>query len=471
MKKLIYLLIPLLGWLGCGSFLDIEPQDELSRAEALSSLRGIDAVIVGAYQQLSFTDYYTQSFLFFPEMVGNLVPLDDNAGSVLRYRQVHDLNVPSDYEGSALDELYSRPFTMLYALNDVLEALPDLEEGTEADRASLRGEALHLRAVAHFDMVRMFAQAPGFSTGATHPGIPLIDRSLGVLDQPSRATVAEVYDLIVRDLTEAAELVDPSITRRNGDNVWVTPAVVLGAMARVQAYREDWQSCAEFATRAIVESGVELTSREAYLEEWENRDLSETLWRIDVQRLLTAGGGTSPARVAGRGEEDPLCRISEDLMDLFSPDDLRRQLYPQDIRGFRLTAKYPFSPTEITNPIYLRLSELYLLRAEANAELGNDELARADYDLIHLRAVLNADPITLTGSDLIEEIRRERRRELALEGHLLFDLSRWGADIEREDCAGSVRFCDLSYPDPFFILPIPEDALFRNPNLIQNEGY
>ncbi|WP_173021442.1 RagB/SusD family nutrient uptake outer membrane protein [Lewinella sp. W8] len=471
MRKIWMLLLPLLGWLSCGNFLDIEPQDELSRAEALSTIRGIDAILVGAYQQLSFTDYYAQSFLFFPEMVGNLVPLDDNAGSVLRYRQVHDLNVPSDYEGSALNQLYDRPFTLLYAVNDVLAALPDLEEGTPEQRASLRGEALHLRAVAHFDMVRVFAQAPGFSNGAAHPGIPLIDRPLGVLDQPSRATVAEIYDLIVRDLTEAADLVDPSFSRRNGDNVWIEPAVVLGALARVQAYREDWQSCAEFATRAITASGRELTPRETYLEAWEDRDLPETLWRIDIQRLLTSSGGTSPARIAGRGEEDPLCRVSEDLMSLFAPDDLRRQLYPQDTRGFRLTAKYPFSPSAIFNPIYLRLSELYLLRAEANAALNNDALAQADYDLIHQRAVLNAPPITLTGPELLEEIRRERRRELALEGHLLFDLSRWGADIDRDDCAGSVRFCDLTYPSPYFILPIPEDALFRNPNLTQNEGY
>jgi hypothetical protein len=216
-----------------------------------------------------------------------------------------------------------------------------------------------------------------------------------------------------------------------------------------------------------------LTPGEQYVAEWQNLDLRETLFEIDLQRYVspTASSLSSLGDLFGVGTEGPVCRVTTDLLALYPANDRRRDLFTANEAGDVLSEKYPFDPARIRNAPILRLSEIYLLRAEAYAATGRDAEARADYDRIHQRAVPDAAPIDLSGAALLAEIRRERRRELALEGHLLFDLSRWGADVERQECFNFVTQCNLTYPDDRYILPIPLEAILRNPALEQNPGY
>ena len=107
--------------------------------------------------------------------------------------------------------------------------------------------------------------------------------------------------------------------------------------------------------------------------------------------------------------------------------------------------------------------------AEAQAELGNEPAARSDLNRIFLKANPSAQPIAATGEALKAEIMAERRRELAFEGHLLFDLARKRQSIRRMDCTAST--CEMDYPDYRYVLPIPLDAILNNPALVQNEGY
>ena len=74
---------------------------------------------------------------------------------------------------------------------------------------------------------------------------------------------------------------------------------------------------------------------------------------------------------------------------------------------------------------FTRLSELYLNRAEARAQTGNDAGAQADLNLIRKRGLSTATDITLTGNELLAEVLVERRRELSFEGHRIFDISRY----------------------------------------------
>ena len=116
---------------------------------------------------------------------------------------------------------------------------------------------------------------------------------------------------------------------------------------------------------------------------------------------------------------------------------------------------------------YIRLSELYLIRAEANARLGNLDVALTDLNTIRTRA--NLEPLS-NSTNLLEEIFLERRRELAFENLLFFDILRYKKDVVRnEDCIADV--CNLDYPSNFFIQPIPFQSISLNQNIEQNEGY
>ncbi|MEM9527571.1 MAG: RagB/SusD family nutrient uptake outer membrane protein [Bacteroidota bacterium] len=470
---------------GCKDFLTITPEDELSRAEVFSSLRGADAAVVGLYNLLGDENYYQTRFPIYADLAGNLAVLDDeqtisiediNTDIRLTFVQAHALATTPAYLNSSLDNIYPTAYTLLYQTNDIIRGLEELQDGTEEQRSSLRGEALAIRALAHFDLVRLFAQSPAFSADASHPGIVLMEQLPEAADLPSRATVAEVYTSIRADLEAAESLIDESQSRRSSASLWLTPTVVQGLLARVAAYERDWSAVVEWANRCLENDRFELSNVGRYVEEWQAGTLTEMLWSLDLQRRVNDDASsesfiTSPALICGSGNEDPFLQVSNDLLSLFPAGDIRRDLISQNADGDRLTDKWPRIPNAIRNIPMLRLSEIYLLRAEAAAELGQEDLANADLRVIRQRANLNLSLPDLTGDELRQAIRTERRLELAFEGHHLFDLNRWGEDLLREDCASFVIPCSLAYPDPRFILPIPQVALIRNPNLTQNEGY
>jgi starch-binding outer membrane protein, SusD/RagB family len=116
----------------------------------------------------------------------------------------------------------------------------------------------------------------------------------------------------------------------------------------------------------------------------------------------------------------------------------------------------------------IRIAEVYLNRAEAMATPGspvfNEAAALADLNKIATNRGLTA--FTLTGSDLYEEIIRQRRIELAFEGHRFFDLKRLGRDIVK-----TPHYVNLNFTDTRILAPIPQREVDGNKNLAQNPGY
>jgi hypothetical protein len=488
MKKLLTFTALLLALSSCQDFLNIEPQDQISKDEALNTLEGIDAAIIGAYSSLGASDYYRQHFTAYPELAGNMQPNPAAAGSdgvagnqsaiITTYREGNFFTINPGYENNSFDNFYAVLYNHLNRVNNIIAALETLETDQEARRNSLRGEALALRAIAHFDLLRLYAQPYLFTEDGSHPGVVLAERPFEVTERPARRTVAEGYTLIESDLLRAVELLGPS-ARRTTDRIWLTPLIARGLLARAYAYQGNWAGVVEQTTAVINAGQVTLLNPDDYVDTWAEQQFNpEVLWYLDLQRFRNADAGSagliaSIARVVGAPsdvENPPFCTVTQDLLDRLEEGDIRRELY-QEIEGQVYCSKYALQPNSISNFPMLRLSEIYLLRAEAYAKLGQDALAQADYNLIHQRAVADAIPTTLTGTELQEEIFEERRRELALEGHLLFDLKRTGRSVERDNCLPANPNCDLAYPDYRFALPIPQSALNANPNLIQNQGY
>ncbi|MFT6000578.1 MAG: hypothetical protein ACI81P_003041, partial [Neolewinella sp.] len=193
---------------GCNEFLTVESQDELSRADLFSTVRGADAAVVGLYRQLADGNYYQFRFPVYADIQGNMAPttnggtVDPTAGLGARraFGRLHGQDVTPELLATGLPALYQQAYTLLFQANDVVDGLATLTEGSPEQLASLTAEARALRAVTHFDLVRLFAQAPGFSAGAEHPGIALIDNIPGIFDLPARSSVAQVYAFIIDDL-------------------------------------------------------------------------------------------------------------------------------------------------------------------------------------------------------------------------------------------------------------------------------
>ncbi|MEO0734350.1 MAG: RagB/SusD family nutrient uptake outer membrane protein, partial [Bacteroidota bacterium] len=438
--------------------------------------------VIGLYQRLGGDNYYRIRMPVYADIPGNAVPATEPDGTDPRgsleepYETIYALASGPNYNFGNMDAVYVAAYEVLYQANDAIALLPDVPDGTAEQRSSLLGEALAIRALIHFDLVRLFAQAPGFTADGSHAGVALIERVPGVFDLPARASVAEVYTSIRRDLEEAEQLIDASFSQRSSKQIWLTPTVVRGLLARVTAYLKDWEACRDWADRCLAGTDRELTANANYVAEWTDNRPTESLWLLDMQRHADEEEDsdsriTTPSLIIGADNDFPFLQVRPDLLDRHPAGDVRRGLYVANERGDMVTRKWRFAEGEVRNPVLLRLAEIYLLRAEALAELGRDAEAREDYRQIRQRALPNATIPELSGAELLAAIREERRLELAFEGHHFFDLSRWGADLEREACPGSVIQCSLTYPDPLYVLPIPLDALLRNPNLTQNPGY
>ena len=92
--------------------------------------------------------------------------------------------------------------------------------------------------------------------------------------------------------------------------------------------------------------------------------------------------------------------------------------------------------------------------------------------MIRQRANPGVAAVTATGAALKTEVYNERRAELAFEGHRIFDINRRKQSLARVlDCTSVPQACNLSYPNPLFILPIPDGEINSNPDISQNPGY
>ncbi|MEP6806923.1 MAG: RagB/SusD family nutrient uptake outer membrane protein, partial [Flavobacterium sp.] len=165
---------------------------------------------------------------------------------------------------------------------------------------------------------------------------------------------------------------------------------------------------------------------------------------------------------------------SLDLVNLYESTDIRRQLFleksiPTIVNLQPVDLKYNFTKKFQNNPGYVafRLSEQYLIRAEAALGLDNPEQARTDINTIRARAKAS---LLTNNSNIADALFLERRKELCFEGHLFFDIARNKKNVSRNDGCISL-LCSLAYPSPKFILPIPLRNLNLNSNLKQNESY
>ena len=154
--------------------------------------------------------------------------------------------------------------------------------------------------------------------------------------------------------------------------------------------------------------------------------------------------------------------------------DVRRQLYELGTTGrgtaFIETTKFlgKNGTINLDNVPVIRISEVYLNRAEANYYLGNTAAALADVNTIRTRSGLPARTAAeLTGAPLLAEILRQRRLEFAFEGQRWFDLKRTGQNIVKATAQGG----GLAYTDFRILANIPVNELSTNKSIKQNFGY
>ncbi len=468
MKKYNFIQIFALLFLviACDDTLDSRLSTSVPADEVVVDLQSLDLAVNGTYSLLADADLFNRTALLLPDFMSDNLYLDafNNTGRYLPFDdytvQENNGNVEATYNDLA--RLVAQTTIILREADQV--SFPDSERA-EADQYI--GEAKFLRALTYFTMQRFFAQPFNFTADASHPGVPIPDAELlggnGIVS-PARATTAEVYALIIQDLQDAITLMEADSNVFRAD-VWAAEAL----LARVYLNTGQYDLAEQQASRVIDQSGTSLVGNSSYIASWALDSTSESIFSIS--NILTDNSGFDSIGYFYRGYDDAF--PTPDFLNSLEPNDVRNGLYQQlgSPNGAEFSVlKFPDTQNQADNIPVLRLSEMFLIKAEAHArQSGQEMMAQTALDAIRLRANPNAQPTTETGQALIDKIILERRKELAFEGFRLFDLTRTARSFQkfRQDLPPLT----IDAPTQFTILPIPLDELNRNPNIEQNPGY
>jgi hypothetical protein len=460
----VALLLPVaLASFACSDFLVEEPEQSVSNDAYFKSIGDYRAAITGIYSQMQDADWYGRSLHMMADVMSEDIKLN---GSANRYYEFADFTGQAvsghEYEITLWIEVYEA----INMANSIINSSFEPVASVQAEFNQIMGEAYALRALAHFDLVKMFGQHYTFTGDASHAGVPIVTE----FDQaalPSRATVGQVYNQVIADFTTALGLMGSD---RDAPYTFSKEAVQ-ALMSRIYLYMEDYSNAISMANAVIGSGKFSLVTGDSYVTQFADGGSSESIFEVvnNDQDNIGSDALGGMYRSSGYGDYLP----SRDLLDLIDANDNRWNMYvvDPDLLGDYASHRVNKWPT-VTNtdniPV-IRLSEVYLNRAEAYARSGNTGGAQADLNLIRQRSLPSAPDVTLTGQDLIEEILIERRIELANEGHALHDTMRFKRGFVRDDVTGSTS--TITYPCNYCVLPIPLDELEVNPNMTQNPGY
>jgi hypothetical protein len=477
-KQVLATSILTFGLFACSSLIDVKPRTAIDSSTALTSLDAINAAVSAVYDALQSTDLYGRDLIAIPEVLSDNGRATNNSSRLVAEYQnqpgSHLINWTQDYYG-------------INQANLILDALPKVTM-TNAQRDALQGQCLFLRALMYFDLMKSYAYMPtAIINEYNRGGVPLILSGVLTLEQveyPSRPSIDAVYTQILADLTIAVDKLGATATSRGP--VYATKGASQALYSRVALYAGKWQEAADFATSALASKVGTFQSKASYIAGWRTAVNPESMFEINFQVSENIGVNTSlqttfttlrelgnTATTGGFGDVVPTAALLTDLESEKDASgavlDIRRQLYELGTKGRGAqnieTTKFlgKNGTINLDNVPVIRISEMYLNRAEAYYRLTREVDALKDLNTIRTRAGL-PEKTGLTGTALLDEIIRQRRLELAFEGHRFFDLKRLGRDIVKLPT-------NLPFTDYRVLARIPISEINNNRNLKQNYNY
>lgn len=456
MKRInIYIFLALvLGFTACTS-LDVDQRLENDLfGPVFTNLDDVESVLNGAYSALKQEGAYTGLLLAEGEWpADNLKIASTNTGQGA-------IDHEWDYqEGSAnFEAIWTSLYQVIRRSNFVTSNFEAFNGEDPARAAQINAEALMLRSLALYELAKTFGAE--YSTG-DELSVSIVTNPEDITQVPARVSYNELFAFIRTDLNAAIGVISDDF-----DPNRVSKSLAHGILARISLLENDWSGAVASATASIATAPA-LASIDTYgLMFGENDEDGESIFKIALNP--DDNGINDPFFAEGVGARfDP----SDDLLNLIDLADVRYAANFGDINGVLSIFKYRGSESnrDLHEPFVMRTSEMYLIRAESNAALNNDDAARADLDDLRINRIPGYSSLGETGNALVQAVRIERRIELAYEGFRMSDLRRYGLDVIRIDCTSDV--CELPRSSTLFVFPIPRAELFSNDNMVQNPGY
>lgn len=378
------------------------------------------------------------------------------------------------------------PWSIYYQIVRNANVIINGEENADGAQEAIDvpvGQSLFYRAWAHFNLVQLYAERYVDGQENTQMGIPVVLTSEN--EGLARSTVEQVYNQIHDDLDDAITRLS-DYSRPNKSHI--DASVAMGLKARVYLTQQKWTEAADWAADARM--GYDLMDQSDYTAGFNDYNNSEWMWGSHIQEDQSDRFGNFGAQISRNNSTtfirtNPMA-INTTVYDAFPDSDIRKANFDPTGEHESLDLPSNFSTAPYTNEKfiavsetdsrvdvpYMRAAEMYLIEAEARANLGEGAAAQVLFDLVSTR---DDDYVQTsnTGQDLLDEIYLNRRIEFWGEGFRFYDLKRLNQDMNRDGAnhnstaTSGVDFIEAGSNQWQFLIPQAEmdanDEMEQNP--------
>jgi tetratricopeptide (TPR) repeat protein len=452
MRKIILYITGILLITSCDKQLDVPPTTAIDNEAAK---KNIDLLVTGAFSMIgSGGPSGLEGGLYSTDLLldADLLASEDYMqwrGTFNQYNEISNKAMSST--NSSVTRIWRKGYAAINLANVILK---NIDNAKEDDRDVFRGEALFIRGIMHFELLRFFKDP------AQNLGVPVMTEATEDFTQiqfPERETIDNTYAAIIADLEEAKSLLPDDY------DVYADRYVAAAFLARVYLDKGDYAEALAEADEVIESGKYDLPA--SVEEAFNNNESPESIF--EIQQTTQNNSGTANDGLTTFYACDPDTPGSASRGDVQIEDSFIAEYEPGDKRSDLLIYEGTCNKASITsgkwkdpytNIPVIRLSEMYLIRAECNIRLGNagapGETPTEDVNKIRIKAGAST-----YGSVTLDDVLMERQLELAFEGQRIHDLRRLGVTDP------------VDYNGPEFTFPIPQTEINTNPNLKQNLYY
>lgn len=495
MKRINTILFAVLGILlmsSCEDFLDKRPTNSGDSASAIQNITDAEFFLNGIITKISSSSYLGRNMLLYADAKGGDLTIISQGRSNDLYLYNH---TPSSGSQSGF---WTVGYNTILQINNLLQNVDKMIEAGEAGNFNdIKGQALTIRAMIYFDLVRLYGEP--YNENKTAWGVPNVLEPLDAMAKELRATVETNYNTILKDLTDAEVLLSNSKGKNEGFiNYWANKAL----QARVYLSMDDFANALKAAEEIINDSPYRLYSNDEWADSWSKQWGSESIFELAMLGGENALSGTSSlgAYYARAGHFNNnmgsyvastyfLDRLSED------PTDIRWSVMDYDETSkTRMGCCYKYlggvadkngnfkgdgsdKPTYAVNIKVIRLSEIHLIASEAALRKSSPDKATAVKYLNNIRKRAQGLAPATESTISLDMILDEKSKELYGEGHRFWDMIRCNKTMRFDDELGGIytvhREETVDRTHPKTILPIFQSEINANPEIEkqQNPGY
>ena len=445
----------------CTKVLNQQSVVDVDETLAITDKKGASVAVVGLYNELQNGSYYGRNFQICSDVSADIA---QSVGTWDFYREMDTYQVTSG--NTEVGNFWYRAYRAINQANNVIAKIPALTDATETDKNLYMGQAYFVRALAYFDLNRLFGGVPGV-VGTM--GVPIVLTPSTQIDEtsfPSRPTLQAGYDQVESDLLKSLDLLPETYGDNRSQAIKGTARALL---SRYYLYVNKPDQTLKYADLVINDSKYVLQTTFSNI--FDNKLTSESVFELNFNSSDQSGIRNWYFPSAGGGRGDIAAHLGYYNEAKADPKDTRGKLFGYDnTSNIYYLTKYKIAGN-IDNIHVIRISEIYLNRAEAKAKLNDLTGALADLNKIHQRA--GCDAMSVTGqANILAAILQERKLEFAEEGHRFFDLVRTGQAMTKLTALDRKNGPNVAISSAGRqVFPIPSFEINANKNIVQNEAY